>query len=84
MPFTGTRLSIGLNPHLGFAFIVLSTDFNLLCAKLERGLGSFMLLGMASWLGNKKLPWLRQFVFIKGTISAELPDSHPRLSQMAL
>lgn len=56
IPFTGSRLSVGVRPHLAFVFTVLSTDFNLLCAKLERGLGSFMLLGMASWLGNKKLP----------------------------
>ena len=47
-----------------------------LCGKLKRGSGSFMLLGFASWLGNKKLPRLRQFVFIKGTISFALHLRH--------
>lgn len=45
-----------VNPVLAFACIVLSMDFNPFCAKLKRGLGSFMLLGLASWLDNKKLP----------------------------
>lgn len=48
----GTRLFslclVSVNPHLAFARIVPSMDFNPFCAKLERGLGSFMLLGLAS------------------------------------
>lgn len=64
-----------VNPHLGLFCTHWRSprNPNPFFAKLKRGLGSFMLLGLASWLGNKTLPWLRQLVCIKGTISAELP-----------